>query len=126
LVVFGTYLVICLFAIVFSDVPSAPTSVHVTALTGDSIALGWELPEDDGGCKVTGYVVEYRGETGKKKSWQPGGRTEERHKMLTGLSEGRAYLIRVAAENEVGRGPFVQLDKPVTPIGKIKKSTSCL
>jgi len=40
---------------------------------------------------------------------------------VTNLFEGQNYLFRVAAENQCGRGAFVELTKPVTaklPFGK--------
>ena len=33
---------------------------------------------------------------------------------MQNLTEGKAYLFRVAAENEVGQGPFVEIPEPVT------------
>ena len=108
-----------MYSIILTDKPGAPENPHVKSWTEDSITLGWEEPRDDGGCEVTGYVVEYR-ETGKK-SWQSGGTTEEHHKVVTGLSKSQSYSLQVAAENEVGRGPFVELAKPATPKSQFGK-----
>lgn len=33
---------------------------------------------------------------------------------VSNLTEGKAYLFQVAAENEVGQGPFVEIPEPVT------------
>ena len=41
--------------------------------------------------------------------------TPEQEASLTGLTEGTTYSVRVAAENEVGVGEFVELAKSVVP-----------
>jgi len=41
--------------------------------------------------------------------------TSEQNASLTGLTEGTTYMVRVAAENEVGVGEFAELSKSVVP-----------
>jgi hypothetical protein len=38
--------------------PSAPSNIRVTRIMSDSVTLGWDAPEDDGGMPLTGYVIE--------------------------------------------------------------------
>ncbi len=40
--------------------------------------------------------------------------TKDLEYTLDKLVEGKAYHIRVAAENEVGQGPWTELPEPVT------------
>ena len=42
------------------DVPTAPLDVKVGDVTEVSVALSWQLPNDNGGSEITGYVVERR------------------------------------------------------------------
>lgn len=38
--------------------PSAPSSIRVTSILSDSVTLGWDAPDFDGGMALTGYVIE--------------------------------------------------------------------
>lgn len=51
------------------DVPGKPGTPIVDDVDEDSATLSWNRPLDDGGSKVTGYVVEVR-EKGNNK-WTP-------------------------------------------------------
>ena len=51
----------------FSDVPSAPLNVKTGEITETTVALSWDLPNDNGGSDITGYVIERR--DAKKTSW---------------------------------------------------------
>ena len=82
-------------------------------MTEDSISLKWEEPEDDGGCLITSYVLEKR--EAHKMSWDKAGKTEVEEFTAGSLTEGQQYAFRVAAKNEIGTGPFVELSKTVAP-----------
>jgi len=82
-------------------------------VTESSVSVTWQTPEDDGGCDVTGYVVEVR--EASKRSWKPAGTTPELSLTTEQLKEGSQYLFQVAAQNEVGTGPFVELAKAAVP-----------
>lgn len=41
------------------DRPSAPGKATVVMTLGRSVTLEWSEPEDDGGCKIGTYIVEY-------------------------------------------------------------------
>lgn len=43
----------------FLDRPSQPGKVHVSKTSGKSVTLSWKPPEDDGGCKIGNYIIEY-------------------------------------------------------------------
>ena len=38
------------------DPPSAPT---ITDVSGTALTLRWDPPRDDGGCRISNYIVEY-------------------------------------------------------------------
>lgn len=41
------------------DRPARPGKATVTMTLGRSVTLSWTEPEDDGGCKIGTYIVEY-------------------------------------------------------------------
>lgn len=41
------------------DRPMAPGRAKVVMALGRSVTLSWATPEDDGGCKIGNYIVEY-------------------------------------------------------------------
>jgi titin len=77
------------------------------------VSLTWEDPKDDGGCLLSGYVVEKR-DAGKR-SWTRVDTCTEPELDVGQLTEGQMYNFQVAAENEVGLGPFKELTKGVAP-----------
>lgn len=40
------------------------------------------------------------------------------------LTEGNQYLFRVAAENQYGRGPFIETSKPIKALDPLRKLLS--
>ncbi len=43
---------------------------------------------------------------------------------MQNLTEGKSYLFRVAAENEVGQGPWVEIPDPITAKSAFGRSSS--
>jgi len=41
------------------DRPMPPGRPEVTSAAGRSVTLCWTQPDDDGGCKIGNYIVEY-------------------------------------------------------------------
>ncbi len=52
--------------------------------------------------------------------------TKDLEYTLDKLVEGKAYHIRVAAENEVGQGPWTELPEPVTARSAFGKKYTAL
>lgn len=42
-----------------ADKPMSPGRAKVVMTLGRSVTLSWTSPEDDGGCKIGNYIVEY-------------------------------------------------------------------
>jgi len=100
--------------------PDPPQNLTITGCTESTAGLKWEPPELDGGSPITAYVVEMR--PTNKKAWTKLEETNSLEITASKLSEGTEYLFRVAAQNAVGVGDFVELQKGVTPkpeFGKI-------
>ena len=96
-----------------ADKPGPPDYLKSTSVKEDSVSLKFGQPKDDGGCLVSGYVIEQR-DSGKR-AWQEVVNTGDLEYIVTGLAEGHTYNFRVAAENEVGVGEFVELTKSIVP-----------
>ena len=83
-------------------------------MTSESGHLKWDIPEDDGGSEITGYIVEKKDVT-KNRSWsEVNSPTEELTFVVPKLLEGNQYLFRVSAQNMYGTSDPVELAEPVT------------
>ena len=71
--------------------------------------LEWRRPTDDGGSRVTGYVIEMCEAGGL---WRRVGYTpaSDMSYIVSGLREGHTYFFRVSAENTKGTGQPLQSD----------------
>ncbi|MEQ2222441.1 hypothetical protein ILYODFUR_026475, partial [Ilyodon furcidens] len=94
------------------DVPGPVKNLQVVDTADGEVSLVWEEPENDGGSKVVGYVVERRDV--KRKTWTLAtDHTESPEYTVTGLQKDAFYLFRVSARNRVGSGPFIETDEAV-------------
>ena len=96
--------------------PDPPRNLSVTGFTESTVGLKWEPPELDGGSPITGYVVEVRPTS--KKSWTRVDDTQSLELTASKLTDGTEYVFRVAAQNAVGVGDFVELQNGVIPKGQ--------
>ena len=85
------------------DVPDAPT--NLTLVEGDrQIAASWTAPAGNGAA-ISGYSVQYRlTTTSRWEDWSHAGSGAAA--TITGLTNGLAYFVQVAAINRAGAGPF--------------------
>ena len=75
-----------------------------------SVAFKWKPPKDDGGCPVTGYILE-RQQVGRNK-WTglgevPGGNPSYRD---SDVDPGRRYCYRIRAKNSEGVSEFLETE----------------
>lgn len=73
--------------------------------------LAWAKPEQDGGSRITGYLVEAL-EKGQEK-WVKCGVTKSIHFTVSGLRENAEYFFRVRAENHAGYSDTKEMVTPV-------------
>lgn len=95
-----------------STTPGAPTGAVAVAADGQ-VSLSWTAPAQDGGSPVTGYVVTPY-ESGSAQSPEPFASAAPAE-TVTGLTDGTAYTLTVAAINAVGTGPASVPSAAVTP-----------
>jgi hypothetical protein len=81
-------------------VPGAPRTVAAEPGVG-SVTLTWSPPADDGGARVTGYVVEQQQHGG---AWAVIATTDGLMTTITGLPNGEGAAFRVRASNAAGDG----------------------
>ena len=90
-----------------ATVPGQPKRLNVSLHEAGALDLYWEAPASDGGSPVTGYRVQWKEASG---SWDaPEDVSQETvtgtSHILTGLTGGVQYAVRVMAANEFGEGP---------------------
>jgi hypothetical protein len=86
-----------------TQAPNAPTGL--TAAAGNAqLALAWTAPSAPGSSAITGYTVEYTPSGGSAQTVSTGGTGTSY--TLTGLTNGTAYTVRVAAVNSAGTGSY--------------------
>lgn len=92
------------FAEIFctTDTPGKPGQPRVTDWDADRIDIEWDPPENDGGAKIEGYVVEQYDPTSK--DWVKVKEVKDPKASIGGLKEGKEYQFRVRAVNKAGPG----------------------
>lgn len=81
--------------------PSAP--IKFEEIGAEKITLSWLPPKDDGGSKVTNYVIWRR--VASRKTWVPvTNEPKERIWTVENLMKGHEYVFRIMAQNKYGVG----------------------
>ncbi|GAB0086378.1 hypothetical protein DMENIID0001_004290 [Sergentomyia squamirostris] len=92
--------------------PEGP--LEVTDITRHSTTLAWKPPLDDGGLRVTHYLVERRDVNATH--WLCVlSSVRDTHCTVQGLTEGQEYMFRIMAANANGVGPPLEGLNPVQP-----------
>jgi autotransporter-associated beta strand protein len=95
-------------------VPTAPTGVLVTA-SNAQVGLTWTAPSSNGGAAITEYVIQYSSNSGGSWTEFPRAASTLTSAVVTGLTNGTAYVFRVAAVNNVGVSAFSANSAAVVP-----------
>ena len=102
-----------------ATVPGAPTGLIAAIAGAGEVALLWNAPASNGGAPITDYVVQFSSDGGS--TWTTFSRDGTPYNgtnavaLVTGLTNGTAYVFRVAAVNSVGTGPYTAASSAVTP-----------
>uniref|UniRef100_A0A8C4S3V2 Titin n=1 Tax=Erpetoichthys calabaricus TaxID=27687 RepID=A0A8C4S3V2_ERPCA len=103
------------------DKPGPPAAFDITDITNESCFLTWNPPRDDGGSKVTNYIVERR--AADSEVWHKLSSTiKETTYKAVNLTPLKEYIFRVFAENMYGIGEPAQH----TPIVDVAKTSAFL
>lgn len=92
--------------------PSAPGSPGATAGNGQ-VSLTWTALTL--GSSPTDYDIQYSDNGGATWTTFSDGVSSATSATVTGLTNGTAYVFRVAAKNTLGYGPYGNASAPVTP-----------
>lgn len=98
----------------WATVPDSPTGVVGTA-GNEQVSLSWIAPSSNGGAPITDYIVQFR--LASASTWETfsDGTSTATSATVTGLTNGSAYVFRVAAVNNVGTGAYAAAASSVTP-----------
>jgi titin len=96
--------------------PASPTNLLATAANSGA-SLTWSAPTNNGGSVLTDYAVEYSANAGQAWTVFADGTSTSTSATVTGLTNGQAYVFRVAARNAVGTSAYATYMTPVYPIG---------
>jgi len=83
--------------------PAAPSGLEYTDWNENSVKLKWKPSEDDGGCAINAYIIEFKGKGDEE--WQKGPDVKPAKNMngeVKGLTTGQKYEFRVVAKNRAG------------------------
>jgi len=92
--------------------PGAPTTVRVLA-GARQISASWTAPANNGGSDISDYVVQYC--TGGSCTTFSDGTSTTTSAVITGLTNGTAYTVKVAAVTAVGQGDYSTASASATP-----------
>uniref|UniRef100_A0A0N5AQN4 non-specific serine/threonine protein kinase n=1 Tax=Syphacia muris TaxID=451379 RepID=A0A0N5AQN4_9BILA len=96
-----------------TGLPSAPQGpLQIYDIDRATATLSWNAPSNDGGARITGYVVEKRDVI--KEDWTAvATQVKDTTYVVSGLFEGHEYEFRVSAVNENGQGPPLVGDEAI-------------
>lgn len=84
--------------------PGAPVA---SVVPGDGLLdVSWTPPGSTGGSTITAYAVQHSADGGDTWTEATAGQVDGTTARLTGLANGTAHLVRVAAVNAAGRGAW--------------------
>lgn len=94
----------------YIQVPNAPVvSSAFTSVTRDSFTVRWAAPTDNGGSAITGYTVQVSTSSTFPSAGRISYTTTKTSQVVTGLTSGTKYYIRVFASNKlsaIGSSPW--------------------
>ena len=99
--------------------PDPPVEVEGQNPTSQSITVTWKAPPYDGGCPITGYILEKIEKDGDRFERCVPNLVPGFSYTVTGLTEGKEYQFRVRAENVAGESdpsrstPLINAADPV-------------
>ena len=77
--------------------------IQFESISADQMTLSWLPPIDDGGSKITNYVIEKR--EANRKTWvHVSSEPKECTYTIPKLLEGHDYVFRIMAQNKYGIG----------------------
>eukprot|EP00061_Rhincodon_typus_P019022 g48455.t1 len=86
---------------------------RIVVHAGGVIRILAYVSDDDGGSAVTNYIIEKR--EAERRGWSPVSYTVTRQNaVVQDLIQGNVYFFRIAAENIIGMGPWVQTTQEIT------------
>lgn len=100
-----------------STAPQAPTAPAAPSVVrGDSqVAVTWVAPAN-GGAAITGYTLEYSSNSGSTwTNWSSAISSSATTETVTGLTNGTAYVFRVAATNSIGTSAWSSSSASTSP-----------
>jgi hypothetical protein len=102
--------------------PPAPTGLAVTA-GNTQVLLSWSAPTVAIQTPITDYTVQYSANSGSSWTTFNDGTSTATSAAITGLTNGTAYVFRVAAVNTIGTGAYTAASSSVTPAAPILSVT---
>ncbi len=95
--------------------PSEPRSL--SAVRGNaSVTLTWSAPAFNGGSPVSSYAIQYSSNNGLTWTAFPQAASTATTTVVTGLVNGRTYVLRIAAVNTAVSGSWSAQSNRVTPL----------
>ncbi|XP_050743230.1 titin isoform X5 [Drosophila biarmipes] len=107
--------------------PEPPSGQPSVSLGPDRVAVAWCGPPYDGGCMITGFIIEMQtlGEDCDADNWQQVTRVVDTLAYtVKNLQPQRQYRFRIRAENIHGRSEPGQASELVQITGKPQRSTA--
>lgn len=92
--------------------PDTPDNFSATAYDG-AVELVWEEPASEN--EITSYIVQYSSNAGATWTTFNTGASTNNTTAVTGLTNGTAYVFRVAAVNSAGTSAYTNIAGPFTP-----------
>ena len=96
-----------------TDVPSAPSGLHVTNVTDRSADISWSPPDSDGNTPITNYIVQTR--MIPRSTFTVVEQTLELKVTLTGLVADSQYMVQIIAVNAEGQSQPLSPREPICP-----------